>query len=144
MQNLPQLPNASLILDALLLGGLDEVYLIDALSMRLIYVSENALKNTHYDRERLHEVGIDHLLGLSQQSLQSHIESHRGHSYFIEIQQNHTPLIGHIEHSQLRAMVLQSNQQEFIFQRKTIGCFLLKGFTIGCEIDDFIKRSICT
>lgn len=114
MQNLPQLPNASLILDALLLGGLDEVYLIDASSMRLIYVSENALKNTRYDRDRLYEVGIDHLLGLSQQSLQSHLESHRGHSYFIEIQQNHTPLIGHIEHSQLRAMVLQSNQQEFI------------------------------
>ncbi len=114
VSNLAQLPNANIILDALLLGGLDEVYLIDAGSMRLVYVSESALKNTDYGRDSLDQLDLDQLFGLSQQTLQSHLDNHRAHSYFIEVEQNQPPLIGHTAHAQLRIMILQSNQQEYI------------------------------
>ena len=114
MQNLAQLPDSRLILDALLLGGSDEVYLIDAASMQLVYVSESALKNTTYHSGNFHEYSLEQLLGVSESTLCTHLESHRGHSYFIEVPQNPTALTGHIDHRQLRVMVLQSNQQEFM------------------------------
>ena len=109
-----QFPDTSLILDALLLGVSDEVYLIDTSSMQLTYVSESVLKDSIYDLTSLKEHSLESLLGISQDVLQSHIESHRGHSYFVEVLQDQSPLIGNIDHNQLRVMVLQSNQQEFV------------------------------
>ena len=113
-KKLSQFPDTSLILDALLLGVSDEVYLIDTSSMQLTYVSESVLKDSIYDLTCLKEHSLESLLGISQDVLQSHIESHRGHSYFVEVLQDQSPLIGNIDHNQLRVMVLQSNQQEFV------------------------------
>lgn len=109
-----QLPDTSLLLDALLLGVTDEVYLLDVSSMELVYVSESVLKGTGYNLEGLKEHRLEDILGVNQQIVQAHLESHRHHSYFVELLQDQTTLIGNIKHNKLRVMVLQSGQQEFI------------------------------
>jgi two-component system, NarL family, sensor histidine kinase UhpB len=114
LQKLPPLPDTGLILDALLLGVTDEVYLIDSASMQLNYVSESALKDTGYNLENIREHNLENLLGVSQQTLQAHVENHRGHMYFIVLPQNQAAILGNIDHDQLRVKILQSDKQEFI------------------------------
>lgn len=109
-----QLPDTSLLLDALLLGVTDEVYVLNVSSMQLVYVSDSAFKDTAYDLESLKEHDLDSLLGVSESMLKSHAESHRHHSYFVEVLQEQTPIIGNIKHNKLRLMVLPSAKQTFI------------------------------
>ncbi|ADI29346.1 sensor histidine kinase [Methylotenera versatilis] len=109
-----QLPDTSLLLDALLLGVTDEVYVLNISSMQLVYVSDSALKDTAYDLESLAEHSLDSLLGVSESVLKSHAESHRHHSYFVEILQEQAPIIGNIKHNKLRLMVLESAKKIFI------------------------------
>jgi two-component system sensor histidine kinase UhpB len=111
---LSQLPDTSLLLDSLLLGVTDEVYVLDISSMQLVYVSDSALKDTAYDLESLAEHSLDSLLGVSESVLKSHAESHRHHSYFVEILQVQAPIIGNIKHNKLRLMVLESAKKVFI------------------------------
>jgi signal transduction histidine kinase len=108
------MPDTSLLLDALLLGVSDEVYVLSMSSMQLVYVSESALKNTGYDLEGLKEQNPESLLGVSEQVLKNHAESHRHHSYFVELLQEQTPIIGNIKHNKLRLMVLESAKKVFI------------------------------
>ena len=103
-----QLPDTSLLLDALLLGVTDEVYVLNVSTMQLVYVSESAIKDTGYDLEGLKEHSLESLLGVSEKILKSHAESHRHHSYFVELLQEQTPIIGNIKHNKLRLMVLES------------------------------------
>lgn len=131
---MPSLPDARLILDALLLGVTDEVYLIDAASMQLIYVSDSALKDTGYKLEDIKEHHLESLLGVSQQTLNAHLENNRGHLYFIALPQDQATIIGNIDHDQLRVKILQSDKQEFILIVKndlnvisTNACFTCKG-----------------
>lgn len=109
-----QLPDTSSLLDALLLGVTDEVYLVNVPTMQLVYVNESVLKDTGYDLEGLKELNTESILGIDEQSLQRYVENHRHHSYFVELLQDQTPIIGNINHNKLRLMVLQSGQQEFI------------------------------
>ena len=108
------MPDTSLLLDALLLGVTDEVYVLNISSMKLVYVSESALKNTGYDLDGLQEQSLESLLGISEKILERHAESHRHHSYFIELLQTQTPVIGNIKHNKLRLMVLESAKNVFI------------------------------
>ena len=111
---MPQLPDTSLLLDALLLGVTDEVYVLDVSSMQLVYVSESALKETGYDLEGLKEQNLESLLGVSESILKSHAKSHHHHTYFVELFQEQTAIIGNIKHNKLRLMVLESANQAFI------------------------------
>jgi two-component system, NarL family, sensor histidine kinase UhpB len=111
---LSQLPDTSLLLDALLLGVTDEMYVLNMASMQLTYVSESVLKHTNYDLEDLKEHKLESLLGISDEILKSHVDSHRHHSYFVELLQTQTPIIGNIKHNKLRLMVLESCQNEFL------------------------------
>ena len=99
---MPQLPDTSLLLDALLLGVTDEVYVLDVSSMQLVYVSESALKETGYDLEGLKEQNLESLLGVSESILKSHAKSHHHHTYFVELFQEQTAIIGNIKHNKLR------------------------------------------
>lgn len=108
------MPDISMLLDALLLGVTDEVYVLNMSAMQLVYVSESALKNTGYDLDGLKELHLESLLGISEKVLKSHAESHRHHSYFIELLQDQTPIIGNIKHNKLRLMVLESAKKVYI------------------------------
>jgi signal transduction histidine kinase len=82
--------------------------------MQLVYVSESVLKDTGYDLEGLKEHSLESLLGVNEKTLKSHAESHRHHSYFVELLQEQTPIIGNIKHNKLRLMVLESAKRVFI------------------------------
>jgi PAS domain-containing protein len=73
---LSQLPDTHLLLDALLLGVTDEVYVLNMSSMQLVYVSDSAFKDTGYDLDSLIEHSIESLIGVSEEKLQRHLQSH--------------------------------------------------------------------
>ena len=111
---MPPLPDSRLLLDALKLGVSDEVYLIDAPSMQLVYASASVLKNTGCDLDGLKQLSLDSLLGVSQQTLQVHVSLNRHQTHFIELLQDLVPFSGNINNDQLRVMLMQSDQREFI------------------------------
>jgi signal transduction histidine kinase len=96
----------------------DEVYLVDATTLTLVYASKSALKNTGYELEDLQQQSLDSLLGVSRQALQAHIDSHPHHTNFIRLLQDQAPLLGNVEHDQLRVMTMSSSSQEFILIMK--------------------------
>ncbi|MDI1308082.1 MAG: histidine kinase [Methylotenera sp.] len=108
------LPDTSLLLDALLLGVTEEVYVLNVSSMQLVYVSDSALKNTAFDIDSLKEHDLISLFGVSESTLKSHAQSHRHHSYFVELLQEHVSMIGKLQQNKLRLKVLQSAQQDFM------------------------------
>jgi len=127
------LPDSWLLLDAMMLGVSDEVYLIDASSMQLVYASESVLKNTGYDLEGLKQPSLSSLLGVSQQTLQMHVNCHRHQMHFIELLQDQAPIIGKVSHDPLRAMLIQSGQQEFILIIKNDASSKVASPCSGCE-----------
>lgn len=108
------IPNSRLLLNALKRGVSDEVYLIDASSMQLVYVSESVLKNRGCDMDSLKQMSLDGLLGVSQQTLQGHVSCNRHQTHFIELLPDLAPSSGNINNDPLRVMLMQSGQQEFI------------------------------
>jgi signal transduction histidine kinase len=97
-----------------MLGVSDEVYLIDASTMQLEYVSESALKNSGHDLAGFKQQSIDSLLGVSQQALQRHVNSNRSQAQYIEISLDQEPIIGKIGNFQLRVMLIQADEKEYI------------------------------
>ncbi len=108
------LPDSWLLLDAMMLGVTDEVYLIDANTLALVYAGKSALKNTGCELEVLKQQNLENLLGISMQSLQKHIDENPHHTFFIRLLQDNPPRIGNVEHNQLRVMTMLSCQQEFL------------------------------
>jgi len=129
------MPDISLLLDAMLLGVTDEVYVLNMTSMQIVYISESALKNTGYDLEGLKEQNLESILGVSEKILKNHAESHRHHSYFVELLQEQTPIIGNIKHNKLRLMVLESAKIDFILIIKNEDKISSSG-QIDDEVDD--------
>lgn len=114
MPNSYLLPDTTLLLNSLLLGVTEEIYVLNLNSMRLVYMSDSALKNTSFDMESLKEHDLISLLGVSETTLKIHAQCHRHHPYFVEILQEKVPLIGKIKHNNLRLTVLHSGEQDFI------------------------------
>ena len=113
-----QLPDTALLLDALLLGVTDEVYILNVKTMRFVYVSTSALKDTGYDLDSLKDHRLIDIIGISEEALNTYVESHRHHSYFVELQQEQATIISNIKHHNLRTMVLESAEQLFVVMIK--------------------------
>ena len=113
-----QLPDTALLLDALLLGVTDEVYILNVKTMRFVYVSTSALKDTGYDLDSLKDHRLIDIIGISEEALNTYVESHRHHSYFVELQQEQATIISKIKHHNLRTMVLESAEQLFVVMIK--------------------------
>ncbi|HSH71480.1 MAG TPA: histidine kinase [Methylophilaceae bacterium] len=109
-----QLPDSRLLLEAMMMGISDEVYLIDAASMQLVRASDSVLKNTGCNLEGLKELSLDSLLGVSKQTLHVHVSCHRDQTHFVELLQDQAPLTGIINNDQLMVMLLSSGGHEFI------------------------------
>lgn len=108
------LPESWLLLDAMMLGVSDEVYLVDANALTLAYAGQNVLKNTGFDLEDLKQKSLASLLGVSPKALQGHLDEHSHHTSFIRLFQDSRPTIGNTSHDQLRVMTMISCQQEFM------------------------------
>jgi len=98
----------------MMLAASDEVYLIDAATMQLVYVSENALLNSGFDLEGAKQQKLDGLLGMSQQALQRHVENNLKPGQVVEVSQNQEPISTKAGDFQLRVMLMQADGKEYI------------------------------
>jgi two-component system, NarL family, sensor histidine kinase UhpB len=106
--------DAQLFLKAMMLGASDEVYILDASSMKLVYVSENAQKNLGLDPASFKPKNIDGLLGVSKEALRDHIKLSKSQANIIEVTLEQDPVVVNTDDYQLRVMLLQANQKEYI------------------------------
>ncbi len=113
------LVDARLFLNAMMLGASDEVYLVDASTMQLVYMSENAQKNTGHSLESLNKRSIDGLLGVSQHELQTQAEQSRSQAHFIEMYLDQSPVISNSKEFQLRVMLLKADKKEYVLVIKS-------------------------
>jgi len=107
-----------LCIKSLMLASTDEVYLIDAKTMQLVYVSETAQQNTGYDLKKAKLQKLDNLLGVTEKALQTHIKKSKVSEY-VEITQNQTPVISVAGDFQLRTMLLQTEDTEYVLVIKS-------------------------
>jgi two-component system, NarL family, sensor histidine kinase UhpB len=98
----------------MMLAASDEVYLVDAATMQLVYVSENALLNSGFDLEGAKQQKLDGLLGMSQQALQRHVENNLKPGQVVEVSQNQEPISTKAGDFQLRVMLMQADGKEYI------------------------------
>lgn len=101
-----------LLAEAMLLGVSDEVFLLDAATLQILNASQSVLHHVNCDLAGLRELSLDALLGVSQQTLRSHIALHHHQPQFVELMQDQAPLAGIISNDQLRVMHLQSTDHE--------------------------------
>ena len=106
--------DAQLFLKAMMLGASDEVYLLDASSMKLVYVSENAQKNLGQDLASFKPKNMDGLLGVSKEALQEHVKHSKSQANIIELSLEQNPIVIKTDGYQLRVMLLQANKVEYI------------------------------
>lgn len=109
----------NLCIKSLLLASSDEIYLLDAQTMQIVYVSETAQKNTGFDLVTAKQEKLDNILGVSQSALQTHIKSNLKVSQYVEISQNQTLMSGVAGDFQLRTMLLQAEEIEYVLVIKT-------------------------
>jgi two-component system, NarL family, sensor histidine kinase UhpB len=108
-----------LCIKSLMLASSDEIYLIDAKTMQIVYVSESAQKNTGFDLKAAKLQKLDHLLGVSKNALQTHIKSNLSNSEYVEIKQNQKPISGLGGDFQLRTMLLQTDETQYVLVIKS-------------------------
>lgn len=107
-------PSAQEILQALLAGVSDEIFLFTVGDFQLVGVSQSVLNNVSGDLEAIRLMRLDDLLGVSQQTLHVHISCHRHHGGFTELIQDQPPLIGNHSYDQLWVKVLFLAGQEHV------------------------------
>jgi len=108
------LNDGSPLLDELLQAVADEVYLLDASDMKLVYANASALSNTGYDLAGLQKQQLSDMLGLSQATLQAHLLAHSSELKFLRLMQDHSPVIGRTSHEQLRVKIIATVQASFL------------------------------
>lgn len=77
------LPENSLLLNALMLGISDEVYVLDAVSLQLLAASASALANNHQSLEALQQLPLEHILGISQPQLRLYASEQHAPMQFV-------------------------------------------------------------
>ena len=127
------LPDSWLLLDAMMLGVNDEVYLIDAITLKLVYASKSALNHTGCELDALKQQSLDSILGISQQTLQRHLLCYPRHTQFISLLQDQKPLIGKTDHDQLRVISMNSSQQEYVLILKSNFLPISEAACLACK-----------
>ncbi|PKO46977.1 MAG: histidine kinase [Betaproteobacteria bacterium HGW-Betaproteobacteria-22] len=68
----------------------DELYVINAENMQILYVNERVLKNNAYDFEQLKQQSLLNVLGVGQASMQRYLSEHQSLGEFFEMVQELT------------------------------------------------------
>ncbi len=108
------------LLDAVMLGVSDEVYLVDVASMKIVHVSESVTKNTSHNLIDLNKQGLLNVLGVDDTILQAHFNTFHQHTDFMRLIQDQIPTVGHIGHDHLRVKVMQSDKQSLFVIIKNV------------------------
>lgn len=113
------LADSQLILKSLMLASSDEVYLLDASSMRLLYASEQAREQLKADNLDVTPVALELALGISLHALAAHVNQHRDKESQFEISAG-PALSGNYAHKcQLRVILIQSAGREYLLVTKS-------------------------
>ena len=106
--------DAQLFLKAMMLGVSDEVYLIDASTMQMVYMSESAREKTGLDIDSFKRESIDSMLGVSKKVLETQVKHSRSQAHFVEMSLDHGSVIGSADNYQLRVMLMQLGEKEYV------------------------------
>jgi two-component system, NarL family, sensor histidine kinase UhpB len=106
--------DAQLFLKAMMLSASDELYLLDAASMQLVYASENAQKSVGNALQNVKPSKIYGMLGVSQDVILEHVQQYKSQANFVEVTVGQDPVTVKTDNHQLRVMLLQANQKEYI------------------------------
>lgn len=118
--SLPVFLNDSwLLLNELLHAIADEVYLLSATDMQLIYANASALNNTAYDLVGLQKQTLSDVLGVSKATLQAHLQAHGNETNFLRLIQDQAPAIGRVSHELLRVKIINVAQSPFLLLVKS-------------------------
>nr|WP_294842106.1 PAS domain-containing sensor histidine kinase [uncultured Methylotenera sp.] len=113
------LNDSSPLLNELLHAVADEIYLLDATDMQMVYANASALNNSGCDLAGLQKQPLSDLLGVSQATLQAHLQAHRNESKFLRLMQDQAPVIGRISHELLRVKIISVAQSPFLLLIKS-------------------------
>ncbi len=113
------LNESSLLLNELLHAVADEIYLLDAADLKLVYANASALSNTGFDLAGLQKLPLSDVLGVSQATLKGHLHAHGSETRFLRLMQDLAPVIGRISHEQLCVKIIASEQGTFLLLIKS-------------------------
>lgn len=111
--------DSQLILKSLTLAPQDELYLLDAGTMELLYINELAQQRLGLSPDELSNQKLERLLGVNQQTLSSHIQTQRKQQSILELSLHPSLAIENANTQQLRVMLIQSGTKEFILVTKS-------------------------
>lgn len=113
------LADSQLILKSLTLASSDEVYMLDATSMRLLYASEKAREQLKTDALDVTPVALELALGISLHALAAHVDQHREKESQFEISASPALSRDYPYNSQLRVILIQSAGREYLLITKS-------------------------
>lgn len=113
------LVESQLILKSLTLAPTDEIYLFDANSLHLLYASDEAQKKIGSDDLSIPPAQLEAILGVSTAVLNHFVYQQRNQKALFELSVNQPLPMAGIHKNQLRVMLIQSGQTEYILVTKS-------------------------
>ena len=107
------------LLNELLHAVADEIYLLSVTDMQLIYANASALNNTGCDLVGLQKQTLSDVLGVSEATLQAHLQAHGNETNFLRLMQDRAPAIGRVSHELLRVKMINVAQSPFLLLIKS-------------------------
>lgn len=113
------LVESQLILKSLTLAPTDEIYVLDATTLNLLYASDEAQKKIGNDELTLQPEQLEAILGVSSQALVGYVSAQRDKKALFELSVNQPLPEAGVHKNQLRVMLIQSGQTEYILVTKS-------------------------
>jgi two-component system, NarL family, sensor histidine kinase UhpB len=113
------LVESQLILKSLMLSSYDEVYLFDAATMDLLYASDSAQEKLGVELQHVQPAMLESALGVHPQYVLSKVNQDKTNKPFFELSIQKSLPVNGINKDQLRVMLIQSGQAEYILVTKS-------------------------
>ncbi len=113
------LVESQLILKSLTLAPSDEIYVLDANTLTLLYASDEAQKRIGSDELSLAPAQLEAILGVSPKTLAHYVHQQRDKKALFELSVNQPLPEAGVHKNQLRVMLIQSGQTEYILVTKS-------------------------
>lgn len=113
------LVESQLILKSLTLAPTDEIYVLDANTLALLYASDEAQKKIGSDDLTIAPAQLETILGVSPAILNRYVHQQRNKKALFELSVNQPLAEAGVHKNQLRVMLIQSGQTEYILVTKS-------------------------
>jgi two-component system, NarL family, sensor histidine kinase UhpB len=113
------LVESQLILKSLTLAPSDEIYILDANTLALLYASDEAQKKIGSDDLTIVPEQLEAILGVSPATLNRYVYQQRNKKALFELSVNQPLPEAGVHKNQLRVMLIQSGQTEYILVTKS-------------------------